>query len=293
MTGYNICFYKGNLVLAAWKNIQYVLYSLIGSAGSSLEGNTGTVEIKKIVGRYFYDIEGNLRDLETSNIVEKTKKTQFCDFLDPHCRVYDLPIFYSTSAIFKYIPEINNIYLDLNNYLMSSQVIISSKVGSWFVLCRDYGGTNVYTAVSPTTLIHMTEEDLEKSIFVGDQTLILCEEDYYSVYSTSEKELSTESARAIMYNGRLSWWTDDEGNPLFKFCFLDTAEDETHFEEYYGDDGLVSIVYKVEDLNGTILRKYRRNIYPSSIGIPDLIGSYGGLIFYKNKVNSKTIINYL
>lgn len=292
MTGYNICFYKGDIVLSSWKGYTYKIYSIIGTGWDPIEKDTvGKIGIKRVEGRYFYDTEGNLRDLETSKIVEKKKKTQFVDFLDKHCRVYNLPAFYSSSAIFKYIPEINNIYLDLDNYLKSSSIIVHSKIGPWFVLKRDYGGSYVYTAVSSTSSIILTEEDLERAIFVGDQTMILKEEgeslqrkSYYSIYNTFGKELITERARVLLLNGRLDWW-----NNQFKFGFLDTEEDDQHFEEYYGDNGIVPIVYSYEELSGSALRKYRRNIYPMCNGIPDLIGSYGGLIFYKN--GSK--INYL
>jgi hypothetical protein len=93
-----------------------------------ITGETNGVEIKRIEGRFFYDTEGNLRDLETLRVVERKKKTMFVDFLDKHCTVYDLPVFYTSSTIFKYIPEINNIYLDLNNYLKSSSIVIHSII---------------------------------------------------------------------------------------------------------------------------------------------------------------------
>ena len=59
--------------------------------------------------------------------------------------------------------------------------------------------------------------------------------------------------------------------------------------DYYASDEHYPVVYMFEDLGNSALRKYRRNIYPLCSGIPDLIGSYGGLILYKN--GSK--INYL
>lgn len=284
----NICFYNGSLVLAAWEGTVYKLYCLIGE-NDIIEGNTVN-NIKRIEGRYYYDSEEKLRDLETGKIIVKTRKTQFVDFLDPHCTVYDLPTFYTSSTIFKYIPEINNIYLDLNNYLKSNPIVLHSKIGQWYILLLDCGGTEIYQAVSPTSVINMTEEDLSNAIFVGDQTMILYEEgdedhsSYYLIYNTSGIELSTERARVVLENGRLDW-----KNGLIQFCFLDTEEDDTHFEEYFGDNGLVSIVYEYEDLSGSALKNYRRNIYPKGSGIPELIGSFGGLIFYKNN----TKINYL
>ena len=166
---------------------------------------------------------------------------------------------------------------------------MNDKRGSWFILSRNYGGTNIYLAVSPTSVVTMTEEDLERTIFVGDQTLILCESDYYVVYNTCGTDLITERARVILEGGRLDYYTIHE-NTMSKilYCFLDTSEDQSHFEEYYGS-GLVNIVFDFEDMSDTVLSRYRRNIYPKCEGIPKLIGSYGGLIFY----NNNNIVNYL
>ena len=289
--GYNnICFYKGDLVIACWDQMNYSLYPLIGN--SSIISGTTTYNIGRIEGRYYRDTIGTLRDLETGSEVIMEKDTQFCDFLNPKCTVYDLPVFYSISDIFKYIPEINNIYLDLNYYLKSNQVRIQSKIGSWYIMSREYGGTIIFIAVSPTTMINMTEEDLEKAIFVGDQTMILCEDNYYSVFNSFSTELSTERARVILEGGRLDKWTiledSETGDDNFWFCYLDTDEDEKHFEEYYGgDDSLVHLVFKNEELSNTVLNKYRKNIYPEIEGIPELLGSFKGIIFYKidNKVS--------
>jgi hypothetical protein len=284
---YNICFYKGSVVFASWRETAYKLYTLIGDC-ENVSGNTVN-EIKRIEGRYYYDTRDTLRDLITNEEVEKTKKNLVCDFLNPYCKVYDLPTFYSSSTIFKYIPEINNIYLDLDNYLKSNPLVIHAKIGQWYIFKQDSGGGIIYQAVSPTSVINMTEEDLERAIFVGDQTMILKEEGdedhygYYLIYNTFATELTTERARAIFMNGRLDWKNN------LKFCYLDTDEDNIHFEEYFGDNGLVSNVYVYEELGRSALRKYRKNIYPQSDGIPELVGSYGGLIFYKD--NSK--INYL
>lgn len=275
-TNYNICFYNGVVVLAAWSGKSYNLYSLIGTLRPAVSGTTG-YNIERIVGRYYFDTEKNLRDLQTGNIIEKKNRFMFVDYQDPRCKVYDLPTFYSSSTILKYIPEINNIFLDLDNYFRSFPVSIYSKIGSWYILLREYGGSNVYIAVSPTSAINMTEEDLSNAIFVGDQTMILKGDGYYTVYNSFGKELYTENARALLQNGRIGWW-----DGIFKFCFLDiNEEDDKHFEEYYGDNGLAHIVQEGEELKDSVLQRYRKNIYPDYNRIPELIGSYGGLIFYK------------
>ena len=276
---YNICFYDGDLVLATWEGVDYSLYFLT-SLRETKRGTTGTYGIKRIEGRYFFDTDNILRDLETMDEVVKKKEHQVCDYLNPHCYVYDLPTFYLKSELLKYIPEINNIYLDLDNYLRSNQVALYKKIGSWFILERDFGGVPIYCAVSPTSIINMTGEDLEKALFVGDQTVILCENGenpYYVLYNIGGTELYTERARSILLNGRLDLYE----NPEFLFCFLDTEEDDVHFTEYYGENGLAHLIFEYEDLHLTILGKYRRNAYPSSSSIPKLIGSFGGQILYR------------
>ena len=300
-TRYNVCFYNGDLVLACWNGKNYALYSLIGT-NSSRTGTTKEV-IQRIEGRYFLNEEGILKYLDVidgnvnKSVFSENHGIQFVDFQSKECTAYNLPILYTKSDILKYIPEINNIYLDLDNYLRSNQLIIHSKIGSWFILkTHNYNEESViYIAVSPTSVIYMTGEDLETAFFVGDQTMILRDDDhyfhYYYIYNTSGIELYTEKARAVLFNGRLDWWGTDyvDESYTFKFCFSDnTEEDDKHFEEYFGENGLVHVVYGYEELSGTVLMKYRRNIYPDypnywyEYRIPMLVGSYGGLIFYNN-----------
>jgi hypothetical protein len=75
----------------SWENKNYSCYSLV-SGEKQIEGSTG-VSIKGIEGRYYLDAENKYRRLEDNSIIEKKKRFQFCDSLDPHCKVYDLPAF--------------------------------------------------------------------------------------------------------------------------------------------------------------------------------------------------------
>lgn len=288
---YNVCFYSGDLVLACWSGTRYSLHTL---SGSNQYGTIKTTRenIKRIEGRYFLNEEGVLKYLDVvdnngnRSVFSENKGTQFVDFQNKECTPYNLPILYTKSDILKYIPEINNIYLDLDNYLKSNQVIIHSKIGSWFIFKRhNYNEESIiYVAVSPITAIYMTSEDLENAFFVGDQTVILRDDNYYYIYNASEIELYTERARSILFNGRLSW--QGKGSYKYRFCFLDNEEeDNKHFEEYFGDNGFVHLVFNYDELSGTVLMKYRKNFYPESSSIPLLIGSYGGLIFYNNNNN--------
>ena len=73
--GYNnICFYKGDLVIACWDQMNYSLYPLIGN--SSIISGTTTYNIGRIEGRYYRDTIGTLRDLETGSEVIMEKDTQ-------------------------------------------------------------------------------------------------------------------------------------------------------------------------------------------------------------------------
>ena len=286
---FKVCYYNNDLVIACWKeeSKSYSLYSLINknTLGFPFVKHGETTEsILKICGRFYIDADKKLRYLDSNK--EVGDNSLVCDGQDNRGIVYDLPEFYLKSDIIKYIPELNNIYLDLDYYLRSNQLSVYDKIGSWFILKQKYGGDLIYLAVSPVSVIYMSKEDLDKSFFVNDQTVILAEEDYYAVYDSMNTKLYTERARNIIHSRGNFEIYDDSG---IYMCVLGTEEDEKHYLEYYDSD-LVNIVFKYEDLYSTVLNKYRRNYYPSNIkGIPEIIDSFKGLIFYK----SDNIITYL
>jgi len=122
-------------------------------------------------------------------------------------------------------------------------------------------------------------------MFVNDQTIILKEDDYYMIYNRPGETYYSEKARLIVEGGKLNSY--DETGILM--CITGNSEyDENHYLEYYGSQK-ISVIFKYEDLYKTKLNSYRRGIYPNKNGIPDLVCSIGGLIFYK----IDSIINYL
>ena len=282
---FSVSYYSGGLVLYGWNDLEYERYSLVGSERKVSRLVHG---IAKIIGRYYVDGSGILRDIDTGKEVVSKNGNLIVDYLSPNCSLYDLPVFYTKSDVFKYIPEINNIYLDIDNYLKSQQLLVSCKIGSWYVLCWKYSGSYIYVASSPTSVVYMTKEDLENCLFVNDQTVILCKDKYYLIYNTENTQIYTENARELIEGGRQGIYKIPGTDREIDMCFLDDGTDEEHFDEYYRS-GLVDIVFSDMAIQDTPLQRYRRNTYPDCSGIPKLVASYCGLIFYK--INNK--ISYL
>ena len=289
---FRVCYYNNDLFIVGWQlgGLKYSMYSLLNknSLGYPFvrHGETGN-GIKKVLGKFYLDVEDTIRYLDTDiQVIPKSGENLIFDLQDNRGILYSLPGFFSKSELIKNIPEINNIYIDLDNYLKSNQLIIHNKIGSWFILSQRYGGDMLYLAVSPVSLIYMSSTDLDNAFFVNDQTVILKEDEYYVIYSTPGKKLYSERARLIINTAGTYEPYEDTG---FYMTVFGTDDDEKHYLEYY-DSGLVKIVFKYEDLYDTILNKYRRNYYPTDlIGIPEIIDSFKGLIFYKQD----NIITYL
>ena len=291
LTKHGICFYNGDLVMVSWGDSEYSVYSLVqtnsfGYPKTYAESGTLSGNIERLGGRFYYDNTGNLVELITgSKYINQTTNPIIADPWSVDGKVYELPTFFKSSTALKYIPEINNIYLDLDTYLKSYQLIVYQKLGSWFILQQKYSGQYLYVAVSPVSVLYMDYEDLDRAMFVNDQTIILRDLNYYTVFCKPGEKYYTERARAIIEGGRLAKY-EDTG---ILMCITDNATaDEEHYQEYYGSQ-TIPVVFDYEDLSKTVLNRYRRGPYPLVPGIPELVCSFGGLIFYK----SGTTINYL
>ena len=293
-TNHDICFYNGDLVIVSWNNLEYGVISLAKTNTFGLPityvkpGTELTEEIESLGSRYYYSKSGKLIDLVTQEeYINSSKDSSILvsDKFDSHGIVYELPTFFQKKDVLEYIPEINNIYLDLDYYFESYQLTIYRKIGSWFILRQKYSGSYLYFAVSPVCAIYFDYSDLENLLFVNDQTVILREENYYMIYNKPGEIYYSEKARLIVEGGKLN---DYDGTGILMCVTGNSVDDEKHYQEYYGSQN-IPVIFKYEDLYKTKLSSYRRGIYPNQSGIPELVCSVGGLIFYK----TDSIINYL
>lgn len=177
-------------------------------------------------------------------------------------------------------PELINLYLDLNT--LNNNFSIYRYVSPWFILKNG----DFYICAGPSSTIYLVKEDLDKLIILNDNTIILKEDNYYTIYSGYARTFYSERARCKKEGGELSSLELSNGkNILFNF----NGEHSNLYKGYYEDKD-IEIVWKNEELYNTIFNRYRRNSYPLDIeGIPDIIGGCEGILFYKNG----KIINYL
>ena len=292
-TKHDICFYNGDLVIVSWNETKYGVVSLTRTNSFGLPvtyvkpGTELIEEIESLGSRYYYSKSGKLIDLVTREEYIGSFKDNILvsDKHDSSGIVYELPTFFQKKDVLEYIPEINNIYLDLDYYFESYQLTIYRKIGSWFILRQKYSGKYLYFAISPVCAVYFDYSDLENLMFVNDQTIILKEDDYYMIYNRPGEIYYSEKARLIVEGGKLN---DYDGTGILMCITGDTNIDEAHYQKYYGSQK-ISVVFKYEDLYKTKLNSYRRGIYPNQSEIPELVCSVGGLIFYK----TDSIINYI
>lgn len=249
-------------------------------------------KIISCTGRYILvDVEG---DSKIYDVLKKDKDGEYGDWIEVNApvvideRSFIPGLVILESGFENFIlgcPELTNLYIDPAP-LFIKNLTIYRRIGSWFVLQYDYSvDTDMYVCASPVSSIYVTKDDLDKLIFLNDNTLIIKEDKYYTVYSGYKKTLYSERARNVIEGGTLEPYK--VRGVEININTNGTSDDL--YKDYYRDRD-IEIVGKSEELYTTIFNKYRKNSYPLDIeGIPDIIGGCEGLLFYKNG----KIINYL
>lgn len=286
----------GNPSLYSKDNLMNSIQITNPSSSAQESRSVGYCEIKKypgsvnqnivsLAGRYIIvDVDGKTKAYDA--VSDKFMELDGQIVLDE--RAYTTGINVLESDYENYIlgcPDILNLYLDISR-LFSKNLSIYRKIGSWFILQYDYStDTDMYICASPVNTIYLTKEDLKKLIIVNDDTILLKEDNYYVMYSGYEKTYYSERARNIVEGGALSS-IEVQG---VEIIFNSKGTYDSLYKDYYKDRN-IEVVSKTDCLCNTVFNKYRKNIYPLEIvGIPDIIGAYDGLLFYKNG----KIINYL
>ena len=324
-TGYSFCKNNTDFVILEWVGNKYSIYSMtlanrfgnpraytrdnLGistsgtiypstteSGGNIYEKSAGYCEIpvyedgksQNIVscaGRYILvDVEGNskvydvIEDkyIEASGpvVLDERSFTSGITILEPGHENFILGC-----------PEFSNLYIDPSPLFVKG-LTIYRRVGSWFILQYNYSvSTDLYVCASPVSSIYLTKEDLANLFFINDNTIMLKEKDYYTIYSGNSKTFYSERARNIVEGGQLDK-LDVRGIEVM-YNVRGTYDDL--YKQYYLDKD-IEVVGKNEELYTTVLNRFRKNSYPTDIqGIPDIVGACEGVIFYKNG----KIINYL
>ena len=177
-------------------------------------------------------------------------------------------------------------------------------IGSWIILREiiyiNGLETNTYFISSPSMCIQLSKEELDGVLFINDSSILI-----KNVYKDEESE-ETFKEYYTFYSGNSVNITELEyarvhGLDMVLYNNMVYLPDEEERMEYWTDNyesGLISIIYSREEpINKTVLNKYRRGVIPKDengnilSSIPDIIGSFGGLMFYLDE--NKELLKYL
>ena len=306
-TSYAITYFMNDVVVYGWnENGEYSICSLsrtnkygtqiyytIGYSSSIDDFNIETLpaeasSIKYISGKYIFTENGIYDVYEKTYIPEKNK---FADPYDPESKLYEIKQLGTVDEVLNEYPEISETYLNLSEYLRYYKFEAIRKIGSWFILRQ--GETNLYLAVSTGMILYMTPEDLERAFFLNNQSVLIHEDTYYTLYNTLHRKYYTERARLASEGGTMinyyDYYLDSSGifQPLIYqdenylgVCSSPVISKNKEYNQYYQDEE-IKVIQKTNELYTTPLNDYRRGSYIlKGKGIPNFCNTFEGLLFW-------------
>lgn len=297
---YQLGYYGLDMVLYTWKDNIYSVYSITkrNKFGNPLSYTPSTVgyyslpvfdksktqEIVNFSGKYIVVSVGSeykLFDITTQRWVEFGDKSFVLDQWDYKDTITEIPKLLNYENVFSYLPDMSNVYLDLKKHSDRYSIAIVRKINSWYVLRQkitNSRGLLVYTNSSSVMYTNDSLTDLpmifNDQLIVSKDTEINSGKLYYTIF-TGGGEWYTEKARQTLDGGTLEY------DPQLGIMFCntgDTEKDEAQRKRYLS--GEIKIVWEDDELYNSFFAGWRRNVLPKSSGIPRLIGSLSGLIFY-------------
>ena len=207
--------------------------------------------------------------------------------------MYEIKQLGTQEEVLSEYPEISGTYLNLKEYLRYYKFEAIRKVGSWFILSQ--GNTDLYMAVSGGMILYLTSEDLQRAFFLNDQSIIIQEDTYYTLYNTLHRKYYTERARLISEGGVMINYYDYYLDSTGKFqpsiyqdenylgvCNSPVVSRNREYNQYYQDEE-IKVIQKTNELYTTPLNGYRRGSYIlEGDGIPNFCSAFEGLLFWSD-----------
>lgn len=293
-------YYGKDIVLYSWSGLKYSMYSVtdrnkFGNPLVYTESVVGYHEIPKysdtstgqeiiyFSGKYAVlqvGSEYKLFDIFLRKWIEFQDQNFILDQWDVRGKITEVPKILNYGNVFSVLPEITNVYLDLEKHSSRYSIVIVRKIGSWFVLRQKISNTKsilVYTNLTNTIYTADTEDD--RPIILNDRVALgrgsADGDDYYIVYSEQFGTWYTEMAREILGSGKLE--IDRELGIMI--CKTASSKEDDAQRSLY-TSGRLEIIHRSDNIVDTYLEKYRRNVIQKNPTVPKIIGALGGLVFY-------------
>lgn len=290
---YQVGFYKGDIVLYAFKDYTYYIISLTKTG----KGSTYTVPKKDFRGEYIsmshyyvvpdkakidhfsggfiYTTDNRIFSIQDQssprvdtgiNNAGWLKDKYIVDIFDLSGKIYKVPeenIIVRREAE-EYFPGISSVYLDIENYLKYYTLNVIGKCGDWYIIKETLqSGQDYYIYTSMTKTIKFLVSENVTPMIVNNEVLMI------------KKELSSSETEYTFFN--------EPGNYIYgdTECLNGWKRSEIIVKISNNDSPSV--------LQTSYFSRFRRNILPDTLINFDIIAAFGGLIFYKKDLN----ISYL
>lgn len=274
---FNISFYGADIILGTWTGLNYCITSLtqknkFGELIRYTKSNTGYFTLppkngirpNKILysaGKYIIcEFEKTISsfNIETREWEEQANEIALVDPLDPSNKLYDLPNEVDLDTVYKTFPDLVNTFYD---YKQEKSFRIIRKVGNWIILEVVKNSEIIYIVSGISYALTILPKQLDRLIFLDDNTLILNNSTEYCIYRGIGTQGITPEAKRLL-------------------------EDETSM------DAEIMRINKFSSLFTTEFNSLRRGPYPLTTSkIPEIVAAFCGHLFYIDKQNH--LINIL
>ena len=300
---HQIGFYGSDIVLYSWGRNRYTIQSLLqrtrfgnpiiytteNESDYNILEDLGTYrEILYFSGRFIVTITLDypsvleLYDLERKQWIETKYPNFFLDILDPRSVVRSIPSNVSSNNITTYIPEIKNVFLNLDEFSMFSNLCIIKKIGDWYVFRNKISSIQDFFTYSCIDKTVHTSKVSENPIAINNSLLMIRTIsigeglDYYTVFYAPGEEYYTETARAARNN------TTPKYDEELGILFYDGGDEETERYRNYYREGKIKVIHSKDGIFNSFFEGFRRGYYNNSLSgnIPNIIAAFYGIIYY-------------
>lgn len=280
-TNFDVSSFGDDVVLYSWNGLNYCASSLknknaFGDLIVYTKSNRGYHTILKdsadddltilySAGKYLVCrlVKNRRSKIKIYNIITRkwvTDLSNACNFVDPlevNGKVYDIPDVFYSSSIYKYLPEISNVFYEFGP---QEAISVIRKIGNWVAFNKTIFGKKVVLLSGVESTLFLTQEEFDRLIVLNDVALIIKDSDKFRLYYSNCDTIYTEDV--------LDMIGEENSKGLKSDCIT---------------------IGKEEELLDCEFSKFRKNAYLSSSKLSNIVCGYRGLIFYENN----NYINYL
>lgn len=248
-------------------NIEFFSGNLIQTFHTNDSGDI----IRKV---FNLDLQDNLDNGDNTGWMDFGEDTALLDPLDIRNQVRTTKrlVFSAREEALKAIPELTDVYFDLNRYSGENSINVEGKRGEWFIIGHPTIDIKILTNMTKTVLIKSSE--LGGVMFINNQVLITknsnpdrLSEITYTLFDDDGSFMTVGASEYLSsYHSNIEMFKGYKVPSSRKRLMIDNSTNSTN---------------SILDIQRSFLSYFRRNTLPVSLTDFEIIGGLCGLIFYR------------